>query len=119
MANISMQELSELSNDELMDIQRFIEAEMKVRSDRETIGKVRKLAYIIQEIIDLGYTLREYGNGVSDCVQYVLEDNEKGIGLYRINPDYTKHDEEDMVNYGYTLKKWDGKKKAWEDITNA
>lgn len=111
--------LGELSDNELMDIKRFIEAEMKVRSDLEMIGKVRKLADIIQEIIDLGYTLREYGNGVSDCVQYVLEDKEKGIGRYRISPDYTEHDEEDMVNYGYTLKKWDSKKKAWEDITNA
>lgn len=117
MANISMQELSELSNDELLDIKKFIEAEMKVRSDLEITEKAHKLADIIQQIVDLGYTVRESTRGDSDCPQYTIED-EKCIDRFRIIPDYLWHDEDEMEQYGYTLQKWDGSKKNWEDITN-
>lgn len=117
MANISMQELSELSNNELLDIKRFIEVEMKVRSDLEMNEKAHKLANIIQQIVDLGYIVRERMYGDIEHPQYTLE-NKNGIDRYRITPDYAYHNEDDMVNYGYSLEKWNVKKNIWEDITN-
>lgn len=123
MANISMQELSELSSDELLDIKRFIEAEMKVRFDLEITEKAHKLADIIQQIVNLGYTVQEsIIHGDLTCEEhsrYVLRDDEK-THRYRITPDYYVHcDDDNMTNhYGYLLEKWNGKEKVWEDITN-
>ena len=123
MANISMQELSELSSDELLDIKRFIEAEMKVRFDLEITEKAHKLADIIQQIVNLGYTVQEsIIHGDLTCEEhsrYVLRNDEK-THRYRITPDYYVHcDDDNMTNhYGYLLEKWNGKEKVWEDITN-
>lgn len=117
MANFNMEALSELNDNELLDIKNFVEAEMKFRSDREMTEKAHKLANIIQQIVDLGYTVRESTRGDSDCPQYTIED-EKCKDRFRIIPDYLWHDEDEMEQYGYTLQKWDGSKKNWEDITN-
>lgn len=117
MANISMQELSELSSDELLDIKNFIEAEMRVRSDLKLTEQAHKLANVIQQIVDLGYTVRESTRGDSDYPQYTIED-EKCKDRFRIIPDYLWHDEDEMEQYGYTLQKWNGSQKNWEDITN-
>lgn len=124
MANISMQELSELSNDELLDIKSFIEAEMKVRSDLEMNEQVHKLANIIQKMVDSDYTLRVSYPVRADTAandvhpNYFLEDK-AGIQRYRIIPDYPDYDDHDEYDrYGYIINKWNGKKGTWEDITN-
>lgn len=114
MANIN---LHELSNNELQDLKFFVEAEMKARTDRELTEQAHKLANIIQQIVDLGYTVRESTRGDSDCPQYTIED-EKCIDRFCIIPDYVWHNEDEMGQYGYTLQKWNGSKKNWEDITN-
>lgn len=115
--NISLEALGELSNSELLDIKNFVETEMKVRSDLKLTEQAHKLANIIQQIVDLGYTVRESTRSDSDCPQYTIED-EKCIDRFRIIPDYVYHDEDEMEQYGYTLQKWNGSKKNWEDITN-
>lgn len=118
MANFNMEVLSELNDNELLDIKNFIETEVRVRSDRKLTEQAHKLASIIQQIVDLGYTVRESTRGDSDCPQYTIED-EKCIDRYRIIPDYLWHDEDEMEQYGYTLQKLNDNKKNWEDITNA
>lgn len=121
MANFNMEALSELSTNELLDIKNFVEAEMKFRSDREITEKAHKLANIIQQIVDLGYTVQEsIIHGDLTCEEhsrYVLRDDEK-THRYRITPDYVWHNEDEMEQYGYLLEKWNGKEEVWEDITN-
>lgn len=117
MANFNMEALSELNDNELLDIKNFVEAEMKFRSDLKLTEQAHKLANIIQQIVDLGYTVRESTRSDSDCPQYTIED-EKCIDRFCIIPDYVWHNEDEMEQYGYTLQKWNGSKKNWEDITN-
>ena len=114
MANIN---LHELSNSELEDLKFFVEAEMKARTDRELTEQAHKLANIIQQIVNLGYAVRESTHGNSECPQYTIED-EKCIDRFRIIPDYAWHNEDEIEQCGYTLQKWDGSKKDWRDITN-
>ncbi len=115
MANIN---LHELSNSELQDLKFFVEAEMKARTDRELTEQAHKLANIIQQIVDLGYTVRESTRGDSEYPQYTIEDEKCIDNIFRIIPDYAWHNEDEMEQYGYTLQKWDGSKKDWKDITN-
>lgn len=117
MTNFNMAELSELNDDELLDIKNFVEAEMRVRSDLKLTEQAHKLANVIQQIVDLGYIVRESARGDSDCTQYTIED-EKCIDKFHIIPDYAWYDGDEKGHYGYLLEKWNGKKKVWEDITN-
>ena len=121
MANFNMEALSELSTNELLDIKNFVEAEMKFRSDREITEKAHKLANIIQQIVNLGYTVQEsIIHGDLTCEEhsrYVLRDDEK-THRYRITPDYAWYDGDEKGHYGYLLEKWNGKEEVWEDITN-
>ena len=89
MVNFNMAELSELNDNELLDIKNFVEAEMRVRSDHKLTEKAHKLANIIQQIVDLGYTVRESTRGDSDCPQQKIgikeriDENEK-ISCYEV-----------------------------------
>lgn len=109
--------LPELNDNELQNLKFFVDAEIKIRSDRKLTEQAHKLANTIQQIVNLGYTVRESTRGDSDCPQYTIED-EKCIDRFRIIPDYGWHNEDEMGQYGYTLQKWNGSKKNWEDITN-
>lgn len=109
--------LPELNDNELQNLKFFVDAEIKIRSDRKLTEQAHKLANTIQQIVNLGYTVRESARGDSDCPQYTIED-EKCIDRFRIIPDYAWHNEDEMGQYGYTLQKWNGSKKNWEDITN-
>lgn len=108
--------LSEVTDEKLQDVKCFIEAEMKVRSESKTTEKVQKLANMIQQIVDLDYTLRVSTDTNAACPTYFLEDK-KGTGQYHIIPDYHNYDEYGL-SYGYIINKWNGNKKIWEDITN-
>lgn len=117
MDTINMGMIAELSDDELLDIKNFVEAEIKVRSEFKATEKVHKLANAIQRIVDLGYTVRESALPNATEPQYVLED-ERGVLQYRIIPDYKYYEDDDNIEYGYTLNKWNCKKGTWEDVTN-
>lgn len=115
MTNFNMAELSELNDDELLDIKNFVEAEMRVRSDLKLTEQMHKLANVIQQIVDLDYTLRASTAANAACPTYFLEDK-NGTEQYRIIPDYPNNREYDQ--FGMVINKWNGKKGIWEDITN-
>ena len=107
--------LGELTDAELQDAQCFIESELKVRSDSKVTEKVHKLANVIQQIVDLNYTLRVSTAANAACPTYFLEDK-NGTKQYRIIPDYPNYRE--YGEFGMIINKWNGKKGIWEDITN-
>ena len=107
--------LGELTDAELQDAKCFIESTLKVRSDVNVTEKVHKLADVIQQIVDLNYTLRVSTTTNATCPTYFLEDK-NGTEQYRIIPDYPNYRE--CGESGMIINKWNSKKGIWEDITN-
>lgn len=107
--------LGELTDAELQDAKCFIESTLKVRSDVNVTEKVHKLANVIQQIVDLNYTLRVSSTTNAACPTYFLEDK-NGTEQYRIIPDYPNYHE--CGEFGMIINKWNSKKGIWEDITN-
>lgn len=107
--------LGELTDAELQDTKCFIESVLNERSNVKVTDKVYKLANVIQQIVDLNYTLRASSTTNATCPTYFLEDK-NGTEQYRIIPDYPNYRE--CGEFGMIINKWNSKKGIWEDITN-
>lgn len=103
--------LSDLSDYELRKQLTLIQDEIKMRRDL----KIRETAYCIanaiQKVVDEGLILQE--SIVEDDYRtpnFIISDCDCHK-LYRILPDYAERGDDEC--YGFTLEKWNDKKKEW------